>query len=98
MIVNNLHVRRAALRPSETDSVPLVHTNAVLTFAVTVKRLQTVSRWNLQLADRFNGIELIESPGGDSPQLAGTDPSRGISANLFVGRLALGPRARFSLA
>lgn len=78
MIADDFHIRRAAFRPSKTDPVPLVQTNAVLTFAVTMERFQPVSRWNLQLPDRFDGIQLIEFPRRNGPQRAWTGLSCGL--------------------
>jgi len=43
-----------------------------------MERFKPVSRWNLQLSDRFDGIELIEFPSRNGPQRAGTGLSSGL--------------------
>jgi len=45
MVIYNLYVFDAAVRPNETDAVFIIDTNGVLAFAVTVEWFQPVAPW-----------------------------------------------------
>jgi hypothetical protein len=73
MIVHDLDIRCARWRPTEADPELIVHSDAMLPFAVTLECLESIPRWNakilkpprdLQLSQLTpgHGLNLLESP------------------------------------
>ena len=64
MIIDDLHVKRIAVFPTETDPVPIIHAHAVLSLAVAFQRFQPVGRRRRQVAKLFRAIDLNEPSQG----------------------------------
>lgn len=60
MVVDDLNVLSAAIRPGKADAVLIVDANAVLTASVAGQRLQPVSRERRQVAKLLGGVQLLE--------------------------------------
>jgi hypothetical protein len=75
MIIRDLNLRRAALRPTKADPVLSVDPNTVLTLSVLGEGLQMVSGWNPEFLESTDGVQLIKLPEGDLPETLGTTPA-----------------------
>lgn len=58
MVVHDLDVFRASLRPAETHAELIVHADAVLSFAIAFQGFQVVARRRAQERQRLRRIEL----------------------------------------
>ena len=58
MIIYNLNIFRANIRPTKTDSPPIVNTNAVLTGAIAFQRFQTVAGRYHQIVKSTGNLKL----------------------------------------
>ena len=75
MVVDNLDLFSPGVRPEETDSVPIIDSDAVLSGSIPGKCFQAVSRRRAKIAQFGGRIELIELSPGDSPNGLGTYPA-----------------------
>jgi hypothetical protein len=65
VIINDLYVKRISVPPYETDTVLIIDPNAVLSAAISAKRLQLAPRWNPQVVERDGCIQnsqFLKSP------------------------------------
>ena len=60
VVIDDLHVARIGIDPSETDPPLIIDPNAMLTFPVTGKSFQTISRNGSQISERRCGMELVQ--------------------------------------
>jgi hypothetical protein len=49
VIVNDFNFGRARIGPPETDAVPLVNSNAMLSSPIAPQRLKAIPRWHHQV-------------------------------------------------
>jgi hypothetical protein len=82
VVIDNFDLVGISILPFETNPELLVYPDAVLTFSVTAKTFQTITRWNGKLSDFSDTIDLIQLALGNRPQRARTATPRrpGISA------------------
>jgi hypothetical protein len=52
MVIHNLDIDWARFRPSETNSILVIDMDAVLSFALSCKRFQSITGWNAQFVKR----------------------------------------------
>src|SRR5579864_1242491 len=71
MIINNLHIKRISIPPHKTHSVLLIDANAMLPITISVKRLQSVSRWHLKVLERDGRVQNGEFYECPSLQISG---------------------------
>lgn len=57
MIVHNFNVVSVSAFPPEADSPLVIHSDAMLTFAVSFQRLQTIARRHEQLPNVCGGVQ-----------------------------------------
>jgi hypothetical protein len=65
VVVNNLDIDRARIRPTETGTVLVVDSDRMLSDAVASKRLQLVSGRNAKLAQAYRRVQerqLVDGP------------------------------------
>jgi hypothetical protein len=62
--------------PAETDPVLIIDADAVLTASIPFKALQSVSRWNRELAQLPDPIKLRQFATDDRPELGWTSTPR----------------------
>ena len=72
MVIDDLYLRGTVRSPTEADTIPVVDPDAVLPLPVGDERFEPVSGWHSQVLKSLGGIEMLELPPGDSPQLPGT--------------------------
>jgi len=65
VVIYDLCVLDAAVRPNETDAVFVIDANGVLAFAVTLQRFQPVARRNPKIVQFLCDVELLEFTQGD---------------------------------
>ena len=65
MIINQFYILRAGILPAETNPPPIVHSNAVLTLAVSLEFLQVISRRHVKIGQR---LRRIEEAAGEKPR------------------------------
>jgi hypothetical protein len=92
VVIDNFDLVGISILPFETDPELLVYPEAVLTFSVTAKTFQTITRWDGKRADFSDTMDLVQLTLGNRPQGARAATSRrpGISAIKYVfGTLAV---------
>jgi hypothetical protein len=57
MIIDNFHIVRVRVLPTETDAPLVIHSDAVLAFAVALQSFQPIARWNNQLSQVRGGVQ-----------------------------------------
>ena len=67
MVVDNLNILRAGIRPNEADPELSVDSDAVLTPSISRKPLKSVSRGNAEIVQPLGRVELVELPACDRP-------------------------------
>lgn len=60
MIVNYFNIRRLAGLPPEADAPLIVHTDAVLTFTVSRKHIETITRRRSEVLNQISTLYQIE--------------------------------------
>lgn len=66
MVINNFHIFRASLGPTEANPELLVNSNAVLTLAVTMQRFQHIPGRHFKIIQLACNLELPNLPQGNS--------------------------------
>jgi hypothetical protein len=66
MVVDDLNIVNAVRLPSETNAPLIVHSDAVLTFAITLQCLKPVSRRDTQASELCGSVNLQQLPSGRS--------------------------------
>jgi len=66
MVIDNFDIFRAGLRPAEANPELLVDSNAVLTLAVTVQRLQHIAGRHFKIIQLICSLELADFPQGNA--------------------------------
>jgi hypothetical protein len=66
MVINNFDIFRTGLGPAKANPELFVDSNAVLTLAVTVQRLQHVARRHLKIIQLICSMELADFPQGNA--------------------------------
>ncbi len=74
MVIDNFNSRRPCICPNKADAILIIDPDAVLPFSVAAQRLQAITRWYSQLAERIYGIHLVELASRDTPQNGRTGP------------------------
>jgi hypothetical protein len=69
VVVDNFDLICSSIRPTEADTIPLVDSNAHLTFPIAPQLLQHVSRWNGKISQVSRAVELVKLPLSDRPQV-----------------------------
>ena len=72
MVVNQFNIFRAAVRPSKTEPVLIVDTDAVLSGSITAQGFESVTGWNPEVVEPAGDLEL--------PELAAGYPLDGLEA------------------
>jgi hypothetical protein len=62
VIVDDLSIMRIAVRPPKTDTILVVHPNAVLPFAVILQRFQPIPRRHGKIVQLQRGIQNRKLP------------------------------------
>ena len=62
MVVDDFHVVGVALPPHEADAISIIDSDAVLAVALAVQSLQLVSGRNIQIIQRYGGLQQEELP------------------------------------
>jgi len=52
MVIRNFNIEWTRFRPFETNSILVIDTDAALSSAISRKRLQAITRWNAEFAER----------------------------------------------
>jgi hypothetical protein len=60
MVVHDLHVVRAVIRPTEAHAELVVHANAILTRTVAFQEFQPVARWHAQIVQSTCLVQLLQ--------------------------------------
>ncbi len=60
VIVHDLDIFGARVRPSKADPELIVYADAVLSCAVSLQRLETVPRWDTQILKKVGDLQLPE--------------------------------------
>jgi len=68
VIVDNLHLVRASLRPTEANPILFIDANAVLALPGSLQRLQAIPRGDRQIVQLGRRINLIELSKGRTPE------------------------------
>jgi hypothetical protein len=76
VVIDDFDLVGMTVLPFETNPEPLVYPDAVLTFPVTAKALQTIRRRDCKLTDFSNTIYLIELALSNRPQRTRAATSR----------------------
>ncbi len=69
MVTNNFDVFRTGLRPAEANPELAVDSNAVLTLAITIQRLQHIAGWYFKIIQLTCGLELPDLPQGNALEI-----------------------------
>jgi len=73
VVVHYLDVLGASGGPDKTDPILAIDTDAVLALAILCERFQLILGGNPQILQNLGGIQLIQLPRGDTPQLLRQD-------------------------
>jgi hypothetical protein len=73
VVIGNLDIFHAIIRPYKTNAVLIVNPYTVLSLPIIPKGFQQISRWNFQRFQGNDPIKLIELSLGYSPDLLRTD-------------------------
>jgi hypothetical protein len=76
VVVDNLHLLRPSLGPTETDAVLLIDANGVLAAPIAAERFQAIAGRRTKIAEHGRRVEVLQFANCDSQELRGTDPSR----------------------
>ena len=76
MVVGALHVERVPACEAEHNPILIVHSHGVQSSEVASERVQPVPGWYLQIVKHHHGVDLIEFPTHDRPELTRNPPSR----------------------
>ncbi len=87
MVINNFHIFRASLGPTEANPELLVNSNAVLTLAVTMQRFQHIPGRYFKIIQLACSLELPNFPQSNS--LITDEASDAASACQLLGILTL---------
>jgi hypothetical protein len=60
VVIDDFHIYRTLIGPSETDSVLIIYADAVLPLAISSQRLQPVPWWRAQEVEGVRGIQQRE--------------------------------------
>ena len=76
MVVGALHVERVPACEAEHNPILIIHSYRVRSSEVTSERVQPVPGRHLQIVELGHGVDLIEFPTHDRPELTRNPPSR----------------------
>jgi hypothetical protein len=62
VVIDDFHIYRTLIGPSETDSVLIIYADAVLPLAISSQRLQPVPWWRAQEVEGVRSIKHGEFP------------------------------------
>ena len=87
MVINNFNVFRTSFGPAEAHPELPVDSNAVLSLAITMQRLQHIAGWYFKIIQLTCSLELPNSPQGNSLKI--DEASDAAAACQFLGILTL---------
>jgi hypothetical protein len=89
VVVDDLNIVNAVRLPSETNPPLIVHSDAELTFAITLQCLKPVSRWDAQASNLSSSMNLQQLPSGRS-----LDVTKSSNTSAVEQRFGIGARER----
>jgi hypothetical protein len=69
VIIGNLYLKSIPALPQETDTILIIDPNAMLSPAISAKRLQLVPWWNSQVVERDSCIQNGQFLKGPPPKI-----------------------------
>ncbi len=60
MVIDDFYIFRALFRPAKTNSILIVHANAMLTSATALQEFQPISRRDAKLIQLLDKIQLLQ--------------------------------------
>jgi hypothetical protein len=84
VVIDNFHIFGACFTPAETNTPPIIDTNAVLPGSVAHQYFKAIARWYTQVIESGNDFQLPQFP----PRYRG-DVHEVVNANAFCKRLRI---------
>ena len=99
VVVSAAHVECVRAVESEDDSILIVHANRVPASSIARERVQTIPRWHFEVFEPGHGVDLVQPPPNDWPQLT-WDASGGLRVDAVpdVPRRVVGQCANHTIA
>jgi len=66
MIIDNFHIVRITVAPTETETIPFIDSNTVLAFPFSVKLFKSITRCDTKIVHRNRSIEHPKFSKGNS--------------------------------
>jgi hypothetical protein len=64
VVIAKLNVVGLSIQKPETNAPLIVYGNGVLSLAIPMQRMQTITRWHSQIRQSHRGIELVKLANG----------------------------------